>query len=565
MNTIEDALPRKTVIADGSLTEVTLDFPLFSKDFMLVYLNDTKTEDFSVDLTENKVILGSAPEQGTVINVVRVLPISYTTILKDRGAMSPANWDNLMVELVAKMQTLKEAISRTIQLPIYTNSTGEAYAEEFFNAFNKAMDALSESEKNLEMIETSVVEGQKAINNAVNQGKTEIAESANIVNGYVDEAKVSAEEAAQAAQEAKEAAGSISADNLVNLTDAQTIDGLKTFVGTVEGTDANALFLKSLATDLSVLPESDKISGVFFFDKTGTPIGETSFTHHTDGSSSMRLMISNGSSASTIILKQGLGDGNTSLLIPNPSVDSNDNTAATTKWLNDKLNSFSSLPVGAILSYPADTPPKGFLVCDGSAVSREDYADLFNLIGTKYGDGPAAYGWSGEDARYAKLWTKYDPIIAVDVYSDSDCTTRIGSMLKFGSLYQFTPSNNPMPMTVNRNESLDVAGFKLPNFVNRTFWGGTSSGTYIEAGLPNITGTVRPADVANKSYPTAMNSPNGAFHALQETTTGLYSINSGESKYLNGLGIDASLSSKIYGRSETVQPAALQTLIIIKY
>ena len=207
MNTIEDALPRKTVIADGSLTEITLDFPLFSEEFMLVYLNDTKAEGFSVDLAENKVVLGSAPEQGTVINVVRVLPISYTTILKDRGAMSPSNWDSLMVEIVAKMQTLKEAISRTIQLPIYTNSTGEAYAEEFFNAFNKAMSALSESEKNLIMIESSVVEGQTSLTQTINQGKSEVTqiytEAISNINTKVSEAQGYANTASEASNAAQ--------------------------------------------------------------------------------------------------------------------------------------------------------------------------------------------------------------------------------------------------------------------------------------------------------------------------------------------------------------------------
>lgn len=43
--------------------------------------------------------------------------------------------------------------------------------------------------------------------------------------------------------------------------------------------------------------------------------------------------------------------------------------------------------VGSIILYPLTTIPNDFLVCDGSAVSRTDYATLFAVIGTTYGAG----------------------------------------------------------------------------------------------------------------------------------------------------------------------------------
>jgi hypothetical protein len=45
------------------------------------------------------------------------------------------------------------------------------------------------------------------------------------------------------------------------------------------------------------------------------------------------------------------------------------------------------VPVGTINLWPHATPPTGFLLCDGSAVSRTTYAGLFALIGTTYGAG----------------------------------------------------------------------------------------------------------------------------------------------------------------------------------
>ena len=43
--------------------------------------------------------------------------------------------------------------------------------------------------------------------------------------------------------------------------------------------------------------------------------------------------------------------------------------------------------VGAILPFAGSTIPDGFLVCDGSAISRSEYSDLFEVIGTTYGAG----------------------------------------------------------------------------------------------------------------------------------------------------------------------------------
>ena len=44
-------------------------------------------------------------------------------------------------------------------------------------------------------------------------------------------------------------------------------------------------------------------------------------------------------------------------------------------------------PIGGIQPYAGSSSPTGWLVCDGSAVSRSIYADLFTLIGSTYGAG----------------------------------------------------------------------------------------------------------------------------------------------------------------------------------
>ena len=45
------------------------------------------------------------------------------------------------------------------------------------------------------------------------------------------------------------------------------------------------------------------------------------------------------------------------------------------------------VPSGVVLPYAGSASPDGWLLCDGSAVSRTTYADLFAAIGTTYGAG----------------------------------------------------------------------------------------------------------------------------------------------------------------------------------
>ena len=45
------------------------------------------------------------------------------------------------------------------------------------------------------------------------------------------------------------------------------------------------------------------------------------------------------------------------------------------------------LPVGVVQAFAGSTIPTGWLLCDGSAVSRTTYAALYSVIGTTYGSG----------------------------------------------------------------------------------------------------------------------------------------------------------------------------------
>ena len=57
------------------------------------------------------------------------------------------------------------------------------------------------------------------------------------------------------------------------------------------------------------------------------------------------------------------------------------------------------VPSGAIFAFPTNTAPTGYLICDGSAVSRTTYANLFALIGITYGNGNGTTTFNLPDYR----------------------------------------------------------------------------------------------------------------------------------------------------------------------
>lgn len=58
-----------------------------------------------------------------------------------------------------------------------------------------------------------------------------------------------------------------------------------------------------------------------------------------------------------------------------------------------------ALPPGVILARPSASLPTGFLLCDGSAVNRVNYAALFAVIGTTYGSGDGSTTFNLPDFR----------------------------------------------------------------------------------------------------------------------------------------------------------------------
>ena len=77
-------------------------------------------------------------------------------------------------------------------------------------------------------------------------------------------------------------------------------------------------------------------------------------------------------------------------------------TDGTAVWKVKKIG--SEVPAGIMQMFAGNTIPAGWLLCDGSAISRTDYAKLFSAIGTTWGagDGSTTFNLPNSIGRFAE-------------------------------------------------------------------------------------------------------------------------------------------------------------------
>jgi len=82
-----------------------------------------------------------------------------------------------------------------------------------------------------------------------------------------------------------------------------------------------------------------------------------------------------------------------------------DYQVANKKYVDDQVAGITAVPAGAITMWGGAlaSPPSGWLTCNGAAVSRTTYADLYTAIGTLYGagDGSTTFNLPNFTNRFA--------------------------------------------------------------------------------------------------------------------------------------------------------------------
>lgn len=189
------------------------------------------------------------------------------------------------------------------------------------------------------------------------------------------------------------------ATNVVHRSGAETITGNKTFSGAnIYSTANNPMIYTQTGATKGTNPASMLTKTDWYVDST-TTAGDTKafasrkYTLNTSGVTGQEFYVYKNEANSTAKDRLAIYYHPTNgayTYTPTPTEDNTtSNQIDTVGARNTKINSVlqSLMPTGTVLPYGGSSAPTGFLLCDGSAVSRTDYADLYAVIGDTYGSG----------------------------------------------------------------------------------------------------------------------------------------------------------------------------------
>lgn len=215
--------------------------------------------------------------------------------------------------------------------------------------------------------------------------------------------------------------------------------------------------------------------------------------------------------------------------------DSNGNFTRTQNWTSDFENGIE-------------------IVCDRHDDEDDNFANGFNECMLRDGRAPATGNLKMGNFRITGLadgQTSNDAInkgqLDAQVSSlNSLLNTTFATLYPIGSIYIGTQETCPLT-TIISGSKWELVG------QDKALWcgDGSNANTTIEAGIPNIEGTFTTVRRANYGSDT----PTGAFSEEKKWSAGVDGSTTGDdwgSKYK----LDASKSSSVYGKSDTVQPPA---------
>lgn len=109
----------------------------------------------------------------------------------------------------------------------------------------------------------------------------------------------------------------------------------------------------------------------------------------------------------------------------------------TTKLPTTGQKAYLNAVTGMITLYGGSTPPTGFLSCDGSAVSRTTYADLFAVISTNFGVGDGSTTFNLPDLR-SSVPIGSGQKTKTFTFEDSDVTVGTDTIVVDSNQYLYT-------------------------------------------------------------------------------------------------------------------------------
>ena len=138
------------------------------------------------------------------------------------------------------------------------------------------------------------------------------------------------------------------------------------------------------------------------------------------------------------------------------------------------------LPTGSVIPFAGKTAPTGWLMCQGQAVSRTTYAQLFSVIGTTFGSGDGSTTFNLPDIRGR---------VAVGVDSDANLGGTAGAPTVALTADQNGPHNHKYTSRQTNNDNMVDKGsfYGLPTVIQSdTYTSSSGNGTAHENRQPSL-------------------------------------------------------------------------------
>lgn len=567
---------------NGTQRDFPFDFKVFEKDDLIVLVSTDNgvTEEvmsasaYNVALNADQdssaggvVRLTTPLDRGSTLAILSGVDYLQTMVLTNRGGFFPTVINDAFDKTTAQIQQIREMVARAVKAPATSTLTSEQFTKALFDARDTAVSASEsaqgasaeasrqaqeassaravakqsaqeaqaqagharDSADKAKASETSARETQERVNALIprldsadlklQESEQSLQRKMEEVAGRMAESEASARESAETAISAKE--GAQLAEKLA--AESERVTRAASSSATMARDDAlrfaeraeRASTVVELGQAQADWGETRAKSKAFILNKPTEqieyvkalqqnppvfPEGLAPYLKSAEAEAKYATVALLNSKVSPLATKTEVRAKADKAVNDSEHSKINSDISALRTTVGKKADSFDLtklLPTGTLISFVGKEIPSGFLLCNGATVKRSQYPALARLIG----DIPEFRG---------------------------DGTTT----------------------------------FTLPNLNGRVLEGTTDLskvGSYVEAGLPNITGEIGRISETFGTYGWAK----GAFEKKSVTAGNTpTTVDEGSTGWVN---FSANFASNVYGNSSTVQPPAIFALHLIKF
>ncbi|MBP2657164.1 MAG: Tail Collar domain protein [Firmicutes bacterium] len=376
--TVSNTVTKNTYTLNSATTEFSYTFVIDKYSDIHLYLYNSSerttteiTSGFTVDTSTATVTYSDAANYGSTYKLIlsRELELTQDLDLINQGAFYADEVENELDRLMMIDQQIQEELGRSLKVPISCDTSVSTVlpipvADKSFvwdttgtalvlcDSPATAVTAAAASATAAAASESNAATSATSAANSATEASTSAINAANSATAAADSATAAATSESNAATSATDAANSATAASTSETNSA-----------TSESNAATSTTRASSSATAASTSETNSATSA----TSAASSAESASTYATNAANSATAAATSATAAATS--------------------ESNAADSATAAAANAASAGTAANPTGVILPYGGSSAPDGYLLCDGSTLSRTTYANLYDVVGTTYGTG----------------------------------------------------------------------------------------------------------------------------------------------------------------------------------